>query len=148
MAFIRRRLIKGRWYLYEQTSVRVGRKVKTISRYLGTVGEIMNSGTTPDYTTQADLDNQAALARASDAYRESIWRPALKPTEPTKEDAKKVKAPETRLPTANLNSVLPYSEPPPSSAEPASPMPSEAPSDPSDSPTSSPSSSSSESDSQ
>lgn len=35
MSYLRVRTIKGRGYLYRQTSVRKGKKVKTISEYLG-----------------------------------------------------------------------------------------------------------------
>jgi hypothetical protein len=35
MSYLRVRSIKGRGYLYRQTSVRKGKKVKTISEYLG-----------------------------------------------------------------------------------------------------------------
>ena len=44
MSYLRIRTIKGRRYLYRQTSVRKGKKVTTISEYLGAVGCFMRGG--------------------------------------------------------------------------------------------------------
>jgi hypothetical protein len=38
MSYYRTKTIKGRTYLYRQTSVREGKKVRMISEYLGSIG--------------------------------------------------------------------------------------------------------------
>jgi hypothetical protein len=44
MSFLRVKTIKGRRYLYRQTSVRKGKKVTTISEYLGAIGSVLRGG--------------------------------------------------------------------------------------------------------
>jgi hypothetical protein len=43
MAYVVIRTIKGRQYRYLQISIRVGKKVKTVSEYLGPVGSILRA---------------------------------------------------------------------------------------------------------
>jgi hypothetical protein len=49
MSFLRIRTIKGKQYLYRQTSVRKGKKVRTISEYLGALGWIAVAAASPGY---------------------------------------------------------------------------------------------------
>jgi hypothetical protein len=49
MSYLRVRTIKGRGYLYRQTSVRKGKKVKTISEYLSALFWIRMSAASPGH---------------------------------------------------------------------------------------------------
>lgn len=97
--------IRGRQYLYEQTSVRVGKKVKTISKYLSPANS--NKGSA----------NSNELWRGDYTDEEMKWKGWLNDKKPNPGPAPTVAAPEDKLPTANVYSVLPSSLPGPSSAE-------------------------------
>jgi hypothetical protein len=59
--------IKGRQYRYEQTSYRVGKKVRTKSRYLGPIGRMVRS-------TVEFVKRQGPLYRAGPDYEEELLK--------------------------------------------------------------------------
>lgn len=103
MAYLIRRLLKGHWYLYRQTSKRIpGKKhPKTFSEYLGPI--------------QEDWDDATALAHVSEKYRESIWKPSP-PSEPPSSPS----APSQPSVTTPETSFLSLAQSPPDCTEPTS----------------------------
>jgi hypothetical protein len=59
--------IKGRQYRYEQTSYRVGKKVRTKSHYLGPIGRMVRS-------TAAFVKRQGPLYRAGPDYEAALLK--------------------------------------------------------------------------
>lgn len=60
--------INGRQYVYEQTSYRVGKKVKTKCVYLGRADGAVLRGSAPDFDEAREMEVQA-IERASEKER-------------------------------------------------------------------------------
>jgi hypothetical protein len=71
MSFIRTKTIKGKQYLYRQTNVRVGKKVRSIMEYMGTTSGCAPGGVT-DRRDRA-LATAERMAKEIDAYQRATF---------------------------------------------------------------------------
>jgi hypothetical protein len=147
VAFIRIKEIKGKKYAYRQTSVRTGRRVRSIMQYLGPVGDNGSIPTLSPYedppgpikrlfnrfrpAASGDLDEQQMIARGWVQHTEEQLRVIEQMEQKSKEALQRQGEEPLISPT-----------PSPSSAPLSSPSPATPPSDSSGSETSLPSSAS------
>lgn len=74
MSYIVTKTINGRQYQYLQTSYRVGKKVRTRSKYLGPVAAAASCGHFPKFDEQKELERQRAEEAAYNTMVERFHR--------------------------------------------------------------------------
>ena len=74
MSYIVTKTINGRQYQYLQTSYRVGKKVRTKSKYLGPIGAAASFQHVPRFDEQKELERQHAEEKAYNAMVERFHR--------------------------------------------------------------------------
>ena len=71
MSFIRTKTIKGKQYLYRQTNVRVGKKVRSIMEYIGTTSGCAPGGVTDRHDRALAMAER--MAKEMDAYQRATF---------------------------------------------------------------------------
>ena len=72
--------IKGRYYLYQQETYRVGKKVKTRNKYIGPIGRFLNN-VFPDVGQARSIDRYVAAHTEPEAPETAPDAPAAEPGE-------------------------------------------------------------------
>jgi hypothetical protein len=108
MSFLRIKTVKGKQYLYRQTSVRKGRKVKSVMEYLGALGWIAASTVSPGhpggYSGHKSTDKRAIKdqdATDRERFRKEMENPKER-FQREKARADEIRAGQTKAPDAKF----------------------------------------------